>query len=73
MTTIQIQLNGSAHTLPSGTNLQRALALLRSGASPADAPLATALNGTHVARAQRAQVVLNDGDQITTFEPITGG
>lgn len=35
--------------------------------------LATAVNGTFVARQQRADCVLKDGDVVLTFQPIQGG
>ncbi len=35
--------------------------------------VATALNGQFVARAQRADKALADGDAIVTFQPIEGG
>ena len=48
-------------------------ALLTPGGAQEDAPLATALNGDHVARPQRERTRVTAGDHITTFTPIVGG
>ena len=66
---IEIRLNGEARQLDEGTTLDALIALL--GQTPA--ALATAVNGHFVPRAQRPACVLQDGDAVTTFQPITGG
>ncbi|NYT38406.1 MoaD/ThiS family protein [Allopusillimonas soli] len=72
MTTIQIFLNGQAHHIAQGLTLAQALEQLLDAADTA-LPYASAVNGEHVARQVRQNVILNDQDSITTFEPITGG
>lgn len=71
MNLMRIFLNGIPHEVPSDITLAQALGLLRE--LPAEPTFATALNGQHVLRAQRATTPLANDDQITTFEPITGG
>lgn len=66
---IAITLNGEARQLPPGSTLADLLASL--GASPA--ALATAVNGGFVPRAERGSRLLQDGDAVFTFQPITGG
>lgn len=73
MSTINITVNGEAHTVNGNTSLADLLQAIRPGLDPATAPLATAVNGRHVPRLQRQQCILNDQDAITTFEPISGG
>ena len=73
MSTITITLNGQAHAVAVGTTLEQALRLVAPDADGASMPVATAVNGRHVARPARAGHVLNDQDAVTTFEPITGG
>ncbi|WP_198958940.1 sulfur carrier protein ThiS [Candidimonas nitroreducens] len=72
MNTIRITVNGVEHTVAASSTLQDLLDTLRPEAEPG-APIASAVNGTHVARQARATLVLQDRDAITTFEPITGG
>ncbi len=71
MNPMRIFLNGTPHEVPGGITLEQALGLLRE--LPAAPTFATAVNGQHVLRAQRATTLLANDDQITTFEPITGG
>lgn len=73
MSTITVTVNGEAHTVDGNTSLADLLQSIRPGLNPATAPLATAVNGSHVPRQQRQQCILNDQDAITTFEPISGG
>lgn len=73
MTTITVNVNGQAHQVPANTTLAQLLQSLRPDTDLATSPLASAVNGKHVARAQRAQYVLGANDDITTFEPISGG
>jgi sulfur carrier protein len=64
-----ITLNGQAQPCAPGTTLAELIA--RQGVPP-DA-VATAINGTFVARGQRVQHTLQPGDSVTTFQPIVGG
>ncbi|CAM5204659.1 Sulfur carrier protein ThiS OS=Castellaniella sp OX=1955812 GN=thiS PE=4 SV=1 [Castellaniella denitrificans] len=73
MNTIPIYFNGESRAIPDGTTLQQALALLAPGGAPDHSPVATALNGSHVARPRREHVRLAPGDHVTTFTPIVGG
>lgn len=73
MSTIQISLNGTPHTVTAGTTLATLIQSLRPDHDPERSPMATAVNGRHVAREQRASWRLNDNDAVTTFEPISGG
>jgi sulfur carrier protein len=66
---IAIRLNHDTLHLDEGTTLAALVARL----DPPPAALATAVNGEFVAREARPQCVLRDGDQVTTFQPITGG
>lgn len=72
-TSISIALNGEAHTVSAGTTLADLLAQVRPDLDQERAALATAINGRHIARNMRAQQVLQANDQVTTFEPISGG
>ncbi|MEY4654331.1 MAG: thiamine biosynthesis protein ThiS [Pseudomonadota bacterium] len=66
---IPITVNGQPREVPAGSTLADLVAQL------ADTPqaLATALNQEFVARDARAARVLQAGDQVFTFQPITGG
>ena len=66
---ITIQLNQERMQLPEGATLASLLAAL----PQAPGALATGVNGEFVAREQRAECALKDGDVVTTFLPITGG
>ena len=70
--TIRITVNGVEHRIAESSTLQDLLDALRPEAEPG-APIASAVNGAHVARQARAALVLKDCDAVTTFEPITGG
>lgn len=69
MTPITIILNGEPTPLPAGSTVAQ---LVESLAQPPRA-LATAVNSEFVPRESRAQHVLNEGDVVLTFQPITGG
>lgn len=73
MTTITVNVNGQTHQVAADTTLMQLLQQLRPNIDLATSPLASAVNGSHVARAQRADWVLKNHDEITTFEPISGG
>jgi sulfur carrier protein len=66
---IEIQLNQDRMQLDDGCTLAQLIAGMRD----APAALATAVNGDFVPRDRRADRVLQGGDIVTTFEPITGG
>ena len=66
---ITIQLNQERVQLPEGATLASLIASL----PEVPGALATGVNGEFVARDQRAECALKDGDVVTTFLPITGG
>ena len=67
--TLDVTVNGQVHTLPAfGT-----LADLMGRLGHAPESIATALNGEFVARGQRHERVLCDGDKVTCFQAIVGG
>ena len=67
--TLDVSVNGQPQTLPAFASLADLVARL--GHAPEG--IATAVNGEFVARGQRRQHVLCDGDRITCFQPIVGG
>lgn len=66
---IEIYLNGEVRQLGDGITLAALVESL--GQTPA--ALATAVNGNFVPRVQRPACRLQQGDAVTTFQPITGG
>ncbi len=66
---VNITVNGQTQQVPAGTDL--AGLIDRLGTPPQ--ALATAVNGEFVARGQRTQCLLREGDAVFTFQPITGG
>jgi sulfur carrier protein len=66
---IPITVNGQPREVSAGSSLADLVAQL------ADSPqaLATAVNQEFVARDARAARILQAGDQVYTFQPITGG
>lgn len=64
-----VTVNGESHALPAGATLAALLARL--GHAPDS--VATAVNGAFVARRERTDRVLCDGDQVTCFQAIVGG
>ena len=64
-----IVLNGETKVVEPGATLADLIASLD---QPPQA-LATAVNGEFVPRESRAQVQLQAGDEVFTFQPITGG
>ena len=66
---IPITVNGQPREVPAGSSLADLVAQL------ADSPqaLATAVNQEFVARDARPARILQAGDQVYTFQPITGG
>ena len=69
MNTLRITLNGKPHTLPAPATLAD---LLAACGQPAGA-VGTAVNNRFVPRALRDKHLLQDGDAVFTFAPITGG
>ena len=65
----EVLVNGQVHTLC----VPRTLAELIGELGHAPDSVATALNGEFVARSQRSERVLRDGDRVTCFQAITGG
>lgn len=66
---LRVHLDGQPMDIPDGCSLGQLMSLL--GLS-LDAT-ATAVNGHHIAREQRAAHGLREGDQILLFRPIVGG
>ena len=64
-----ITLNGQPQVCPPGSTVAD---LIEHQHIVADT-VATALNGTFVARCLRGQQPLQAGDSVTTFQPIVGG
>ena len=66
---IRITLNGELRDVPEGSSLADLVAQL------VDSPqaLATAVNQEFVARDARQSRTLQVGDDVFTFQPITGG
>lgn len=66
---LTVTLNGQPQVCPSGSTVADLIAHQHIAADA----VATALNGSFVARAQRGQHTLQPGDSVTTFQPIVGG
>ena len=66
---LDIVVNGQAHTFVACSTLANLIGEL--GHAPDG--IATALNGEFVARGQRCERVLCDGDQVNCFQAIVGG
>ncbi len=67
--TITVHVGGEPRQLPAGSTLAELVAAL--GHAPG--AVATAVNGSFVARQARPAHRLADGDQVQCFKPITGG
>ncbi|MEW2913245.1 sulfur carrier protein ThiS [Leisingera sp. JC11] len=65
---MKIIVNAKPHEV-SASDLQSALRELGFACSS----VATALNGTFIARGQRAEVQLAEGDQLEVLAPMQGG
>lgn len=70
MITVRTDL-GPQH-IPAGSTVGMLMTLLEAE-RPSLAQAATAVNGHFVARSARAAHVLQDGDALLCFSPITGG
>ncbi|WP_298437761.1 sulfur carrier protein ThiS [Ottowia sp.] len=66
---VTVQLDGQPRRLPAGTTLAQLVEQL--GHAPQG--VSTAVNGEFVARGQRAQRTLGEGDAVLLFQPIVGG
>lgn len=66
---LEISVNGQPRALRPPTTL----AELVDAMAQAPHAIATAVNGEFVARGQRHERVLCDGDCVTCFQPIVGG
>ena len=62
-----------AQQLPLGSTVADLLARLHQAQGLDDTAVATAVNGDFVARSERAQHTLHDGDAVLCFTAITGG
>ena len=71
--TIVIQTDQGPLSLPHGSTLNGALAQLLPALDKLPEQVATAVNGEFVPRHARAALVLQDGDAVLCFSPITGG
>lgn len=67
--TTHVSVNGQAHALRPDSTLADLIGTLEH----TNDRVATAVNGTFVARSERALHVLRDGDQVTCFQAIVGG
>ncbi len=67
--TIEILLNGEPRRVAQGATVADVLA----GLDGAPAAVATAVDGEFVARSARAGRVLQTGQALFVFQPITGG
>ena len=66
---ISLLLDGRPHSVPADTTLAALVATL--GHAPDK--VSTAVNGLFVGRDQRDACVLQPGDAVLLFQPITGG
>jgi sulfur carrier protein len=70
---LTIQTDQGPLNLPVGSTLADAVALLLAPSGRDAASVATAVNGTFVARSARQAHFLSQGDAVLCFSPITGG
>jgi sulfur carrier protein len=66
---VALSLDGRPHSVPAGTTLAALVATL--GHAPDK--VTTAVNGLFVRRDQRDACLLQPGDAVLLFQPITGG
>lgn len=73
--TIPIFVNGAERLIAANTTLADLVVLLQQEAGQEDDPqaLATAVNEVFIPRTSRTETLLQEGDQVFTFSPITGG
>jgi sulfur carrier protein len=67
--TVALRLDDRPHRVAAGTCLDGLVASL--GHAPE--AVSTAVNGEFVARSQRSQHLLKEGDSVLLFQPIVGG
>jgi len=70
---ITIRTDQGHMAVPAGSTLDVVVDKLVSAQGKTPACVATAVNGLFVARGARASHVLNEGDTVLCFSPITGG
>ena len=70
---MRVILNGKPRETEAGTLAGLLAEFLRAIGAPPDARVATALNGEFAPKGQRANLALNDGDQIEIVAPMQGG
>ena len=66
---ISLMLDGRPHSVPAGTTLAALVATL----GHAHDKVTTAVNGVFVARDERDTCLLQPGDAVLLFQPITSG
>jgi sulfur carrier protein len=71
--TITVRTDDGPLCLPTGSSVADAMARLQAERGVQAHQVATAVNGQFVPRGQRADHMLNDGDTVLCFSPITGG
>ena len=69
LTLIAMTLDGKPHSVPAGSTL----GALVDSLGHAPNKVSTAVNGLFVARGQRGEHVLQEGDAVLLFQPIVGG
>lgn len=70
---ITIRTDQGPVTLPAGSTLNDAVYQLLATKNQSADSVATAVNGQFVSRSDRATLILNEGDTVLCFSPITGG
>lgn len=70
---ITIRTDQGHLSVPAGSTLAMVVDTLLAPQGQAHDSVATAVNGQFVARGARAGHVLNEGDTVLCFSPITGG
>ncbi len=70
---ITIRTDHGSLQLPAGSTLSQALDQLLPALKKQAEQVTTAVNGEFVPRGARADHVLQDGDAVLCFSPITGG
>jgi len=69
LTLVALTLDGKPHSVAAGSTLGALVESL--GHAPTK--VSTAVNGMFVARGQRGEHVLQEGDAVLLFQPIVGG
>jgi sulfur carrier protein len=71
--TITVRTDKGELSLPHGCTLADAMPQVLARQDKDPGSVATAVNGEFVSRGARAEHVLQDGDTVLCFAPITGG